>query len=294
MAIYTLYDRIKEVATTTGTGTFTLADTVQTGYLRFSDIPGISNSDLVPYCAFDTNASPVTWECGIGTYNLTSKTLARTAITASSSGGTSAINFANVPTVILTQTAANARAFNAYSFRAGRFYVSMPGPVEDAVWSTKVILTPFVVPNPIALATMSVKLGASVNTGTLCLGVVSDDEGLPGTTLVQAAQSVGSGNANSTLSLTTSLFLTPGLYWAAFSATATANSRLAIVPAGSSLYGFQGYQSGAGHTTATAATNQTSLGYYASDTPTTTLPSTYAGLTVNENAFKPPMIILGF
>ena len=294
MSIYTLYDRIKEVATTTGTGTFTLADTVQTGYLRFSDIPGIANSDLVPYCAYDSAASPVTWECGIGTYNLTAKTLARTAITSSSSGGTSAINFANVPTVILTQTAANARAYDPRSFRAGRFYVSSPSSVADETINSKVLFTPFVVPNPISLASMSIKTGGSVNTSTLYLGVASDDEGLPASLLGQASQSLTSGNANSTITLSLSLFLTPGLYWAVSSINANVNARVYKAAGGSSLYGFQSLQAASGHTTATNATNQNALGYYSSDTTGTTLPSTFSGLTVNEGSYTPPMIILGF
>lgn len=70
-----LKDRVKELTTTTGTGTLTLVS-APTGYRRFSAV--FSNGDTTYYCI----ESGSQWEVGVGTYN--SNTLARTTVLASS------------------------------------------------------------------------------------------------------------------------------------------------------------------------------------------------------------------
>lgn len=293
MAVYKLHPRVLEVATTTGTGTFTLADTVQTGYVRFSDIPSIANSDLVPYYAYDTAASPVTWEEGFGTYNLTAKTLARTKILSNSSGTTSAINFANAPNVILAQTVNMARN-GPYQLRTGRFYVT-PSSIESGSTTGRVLFTPFYVPNPISLATLSIRFGATVNSSTLYLGIATDDEGQPGTLLGQANQSVSSANANSTVTLSLSLFLVPGLYWVVSSLGSSANAFVFRGASGGGIYGFNALPIYSGSAAATTAIdNRSVLGYESSDATNTTLPSTFTGLAVNAGSYSPPVVALGF
>lgn len=72
-------DRVKEITTTTGTGTVTLAGAV-VGSRTFAS--EMSNADTCYYCIDDSNGN---WEIGIGTYS--SSTLARTAILESSNSG---------------------------------------------------------------------------------------------------------------------------------------------------------------------------------------------------------------
>lgn len=293
MAVYKLADRILEVATTTGTGTFTLANTVQVGFLRFADIPNIANGDLVPYCAFDDTASPVAWEVGIGTYNLTAKTLARTAITANSSGGTSALSFAAAPKVMLSESASAANGYATRYLTAGRYYAP-GGPINPTVMSQRVMMTPFHVPNPITLTSLSIKLGGTVNSGTLRLGIATDDGGAPGTLLSQASLAVSSGNANSTVSLSMSQFVVPARYWLVSAINSAINANCYAGPAGSSLYGFQNLHEFSGNASASAAIDQSALGWSSTDSTSSSLPSTFTGLAQNAGSYNPPIIAAGF
>lgn len=84
-------DRVRETATTTGTGTFTLAGAV-TGFQSFSAV-GNANTCYYVIEAVDGNNVPTgEWECGLGTYTSSGTTLARTTVLASSNSG-SAVNF---------------------------------------------------------------------------------------------------------------------------------------------------------------------------------------------------------
>jgi hypothetical protein len=80
------YDRVKETATTTGTGTFTLLG-ASTGYQSFA---AVGNGNTCYYVI--AHQTLTEWECGVGTYTSSGTTLARTAITSSSNSG-SAVNF---------------------------------------------------------------------------------------------------------------------------------------------------------------------------------------------------------
>ena len=71
-----LKDRLKEITTTTGTGTYTLAGAV-TGFEAFSQI---GNGNTTYYCCTDGSD----FEIGIGTYASSGTTLARTTILQSS------------------------------------------------------------------------------------------------------------------------------------------------------------------------------------------------------------------
>lgn len=73
-------DRIRETATTTGTGTFTLAGAV-TGFQSFS---AIGNGNTTFYTIALQGGSE--WEVGIGTYTSSGTTLSRDTVLASSTG----------------------------------------------------------------------------------------------------------------------------------------------------------------------------------------------------------------
>lgn len=77
-------DRVRETTTSTGTGSVVLAGAA-TGYQAFSVI---GNGNTTYY----TIAGGSEWEVGIGTYNSSSNTLARTTVFSSSNGG-SLVNF---------------------------------------------------------------------------------------------------------------------------------------------------------------------------------------------------------
>ena len=81
-----LKDRVKVLATTTGTGTFTLGSAVS----GFQDFSVIGNGNTT-YYVIAAQATP-DWEVGIGTYTASGTTLSRDTILESSNGG-SAVNF---------------------------------------------------------------------------------------------------------------------------------------------------------------------------------------------------------
>jgi hypothetical protein len=81
-----LKDRVKEITTTTGTGTITLAG-VSLGYQAFSVI---GDGNTTYYCIAGRETSE--FEVGIGTYTLSGTTLSRDTILSSSNAG-SAVNF---------------------------------------------------------------------------------------------------------------------------------------------------------------------------------------------------------
>lgn len=80
-------DRVRDVTNTTGSGTVTLVNSALTGFRRFSDV--MATNDTCPYliCGRGNLSSNGDWEIGIGTYNSTGPTLARTTILASSNSG---------------------------------------------------------------------------------------------------------------------------------------------------------------------------------------------------------------
>lgn len=94
------YDRVKDTTATTGTGTWTLANSPPTGSVAFSVV---GNGNTCYYVAYSSDQSA--WEVGLGTYSTTGPTLARTTILASSNAG-SAVNFAAGPTIELVTPAA--------------------------------------------------------------------------------------------------------------------------------------------------------------------------------------------
>lgn len=92
-------DRVKDTSTSTGTGSFTLANSAPTGYRTFATA---FNSASVPvYYCIDGGAE---WEVGVGTFNGTTG-LTREKIDASSNAG-ALVNFsAGTKTVFCTASA---------------------------------------------------------------------------------------------------------------------------------------------------------------------------------------------
>lgn len=83
-------DRVKETATTTGTGAFTLAGAM-TGYRAFSAVCATADTCYYTIQAVDADGVPTgAWEVGLGTYS-SANTLTRTTVLSSSTG--SAVDF---------------------------------------------------------------------------------------------------------------------------------------------------------------------------------------------------------
>lgn len=90
---FQVFDRLKEVVTTSGTGSFTAPGTgVATGFRALSTI-GDTNTHFYVATDFASN-----WEVGLGTYTASGTVFARTTIYASSNAG-AAVNFSTPPTV---------------------------------------------------------------------------------------------------------------------------------------------------------------------------------------------------
>ena len=82
-----LKDRVKETTATTGTGDITLAGAVD-GFQTFGAV--LANADTTYYAISHRDANE--WEVGLGTYNSTAGTIARTTVLESSNSG-SAVSF---------------------------------------------------------------------------------------------------------------------------------------------------------------------------------------------------------
>lgn len=79
-----LQDRVREISTTTGTGTVTLSGAYPGGYRTFASC--VPNGSTTYYCIHNTtNGVLDEWEVGLGTYS--SNTLTRTTVLSSSNAG---------------------------------------------------------------------------------------------------------------------------------------------------------------------------------------------------------------
>jgi len=107
---HVVIDRVKETASTTGTGSFTLAGAVA-GFKTFAS--RLATNDTTWYCA----VNGTDWEIGLGTLSA-STTLARTTVLASSNAD-ALVNFSTAPAVFGTMpgaklSAAGGPAFSVY------------------------------------------------------------------------------------------------------------------------------------------------------------------------------------
>jgi hypothetical protein len=82
-----LADRVQETSASTGTGSMVLAGAAA-GYVSFSVI---GNNNTTFYCI--TNPGTNEWEVGIGTYTLSTTTLARTTVLSNYLGTTALVSF---------------------------------------------------------------------------------------------------------------------------------------------------------------------------------------------------------
>lgn len=101
-----LYDRVKEVSTTTGTGNFTVVGAL-TGFRTFANAGLTAGSTFYTIVNID---NPSQWEVGFGTIASLGTVLQRTTVLASSNGATpaTAVNFgAGTKHVFITDPASN-------------------------------------------------------------------------------------------------------------------------------------------------------------------------------------------
>ena len=110
-------DRVKEITSTTGTGSFSLLGQ-SVGYRAFSDV--MATSDTCYYCA--VSQSGAQWEVGLGTFS-SPATLARTTILSSSNSGAAVDFIAGTKDVFLALTANqfNANTLPTQTGNSGKF-----------------------------------------------------------------------------------------------------------------------------------------------------------------------------
>tara|TARA_R100000951_G_scaffold77906_1_gene65752 strand:- start:2936 stop:4597 length:1662 start_codon:yes stop_codon:yes gene_type:complete len=114
----TLNDRVKQVSTTTGTGTITLGAT-PSGFDSFTD--GLSDGDTTYYSIVNTEPGVTEWEVGLGTFTASGTTLSRDTVFTSSNSG-SLVNFgAGDKDVFVTYPASKSL------FEAADNSISLPG-----------------------------------------------------------------------------------------------------------------------------------------------------------------------
>ena len=114
----TLNDRVKQVSTTTGTGTITLGIT-PSGFQSFTD--GLSDGDTTYYSIVNTESGVTEWEVGLGTYTASGTTLSRDTVFTSSNSG-SLVDFgAGDKDVFVTYPASKSL------FEAADNSISLPG-----------------------------------------------------------------------------------------------------------------------------------------------------------------------
>jgi len=114
----TLNDRVKQVSTTTGTGTITLGIT-PSGFQSFT--AGLSDGDTTYYSIVNTESGVTEWEVVLGTYTASGTTLSRDTVFTSSNSG-SLVNFgAGDKDVFVTYPASKSL------FEAADNSISLPG-----------------------------------------------------------------------------------------------------------------------------------------------------------------------
>jgi hypothetical protein len=162
------------IATSSGSGNFVVSAAVLGCQTPAS--AGAANTAVYSYRAESADKSQ--WEEGFGAYTVSGTTLARTTITANSSGGTSAIVFSTVPNVYITalsQDLANASLLTSGTLSLAQRGYTMPDAIIEeqqasgtgggtntaGAWFTRVLNMLVRNANSIAsLATNQVTLGA--------------------------------------------------------------------------------------------------------------------------------------
>lgn len=94
-------DRVSDTTTTSGTGTLTLVNSAPTGFRTFGAV--MATNDTCYYCIEHQSANE--WEVGLGTYNSTGPTLARTTVLASSNSNATVTFSSGTKNVFITSPA---------------------------------------------------------------------------------------------------------------------------------------------------------------------------------------------
>ena len=126
-------DRVREIATTTGTGTFALGGE-KVNYIPFSDVCG--NNDTVHYCI--ALAKTLEWEVGIGTWK-TGGLLERTTILSSSNNNLIVDFSAGVKDVYMVNPASQIESYAKH--RDTRPYKSLWEYIPSTLWDSIVAET---------------------------------------------------------------------------------------------------------------------------------------------------------
>jgi hypothetical protein len=238
--------RVKETATTPGTGNFTLAGAV-TGFVTFNTAYGTSRRFL-----YFIEGVSGEWESGFG-YLSASTTLVREQIRQNSSGTTTALNFSagtkNVYMAVtdrsIIQPPQGWQNVSTKGVPSAHISASTPSAVQSA-GSDKMRMTPFELAFPMVATGIRVEVttAAASSKGRMALYEVKSN-GLPGNIIVET------GNIDTTTTgiktgTFTAKFIHAGTYW-----SACAQDLSAVAFRRYSQGGFRG--SVAGGNTSTAA-----------------------------------------
>lgn len=130
-------DRVRETATTTGTGDFTLAGAVS-GFRRFSAV--LTTNDITYYWIWNRDVQSE-WEIGIGTYSA-SNTLTRTSVIASSNANALVSFSAGTKDVVIDRLESSIPHVDP-GLCGLRLSVSSTDPVPDSTSGVKIWAVPY-------------------------------------------------------------------------------------------------------------------------------------------------------
>lgn len=130
-------DRVRETATTTGTGDFTLAGAVS-GFRRFSAI--LATNDVTYYWIWNRDVQ-TEWEIGLGTYSA-ANTLTRTYVIASSNSNALVSFSAGTKDVVMDRPETSISHVDP-GLNGLRLSVSSSDPVPDSTSGAKVWAVPY-------------------------------------------------------------------------------------------------------------------------------------------------------
>jgi hypothetical protein len=227
MALITA-DRVKESATTTGTGNFTLAGAV-TGYRAFSVV--CANNDTVLYCI--AHKTLTEWEVGLGTWQ-TGGTLVRADanVRSGSAGAGARVNFSagdkevfitspadllHLPGLSADPAAPGSGVILFSRSKAGRSLPRFIGPsgietaVQPALWSNSVVMW-----LPGASTTASIAFGTTWTiSATQAHPTIADTNVMTSIRRATYSTTTTAGNASGVRSIAALVLRNRGFYFAA-------------------------------------------------------------------------------
>jgi hypothetical protein len=174
---FVVKDRVKDLTTTTGTNTLTLAGTPPTGFRGFGDI---GNGNTTWYAILEASESaPTQWEVGIGTYTSAGTTLSRDTVLRTSAGNTTKITLASGTHTVICGLPADVALSDEFAQHGitpgGRLTLTSGTPVttSDVTAATSIYYTPYV-SNVIALWNGARWQPVEFSEYTLALGTISN------------------------------------------------------------------------------------------------------------------------